>query len=101
MFKKILALSMILGSMIFTVSSAEAKTTAENLKAAVETNVAPQWQRNRNRNRNRNVNRRARVYTRTRIVRIGGRYYREVWQYRALPNGRTTTRLLSRTRIYR
>jgi hypothetical protein len=96
MLKKFLALSMILGSMVFTASAAEAKTS--NAVSAASSNVAPQWQQNR---RWRNNNRRARVYTRTRIVRIGGRYYREVWQYRVLPNGRTTTRLLSRTRIYR
>jgi hypothetical protein len=100
MLKKFLALSMILGSMVFTVSTAEAKTSTANAAASVELNAAPQWQNNQNR-RWRNNNRRARVYTRTRIVRIGGRYYREVWQYRVLPNGRTNTRLLSRTRIYR
>ena len=100
MLKKFLALSMILGSMVFTASAAEA-TTTNNVAGSVEVNAAPQWRQNRNRNRRWNDNRRVRVVNRTRIVRIGGRYYREVWQYRYMPNGRVTTRLISRTRVYR
>lgn len=75
--------------------TAEAKTLAAN--SVSESSAEPQWQRRNNRR----YNRRARVVTRTRTVRIRGRLYREVWQYRYLPNGRVTTRLLSRTRIYR
>ncbi len=92
--KKILALSLLLGSSVLFVSSAEAKTTAntaENISSTVELNAAQQrlWQQNR----------RVRVVTRTRIVRVGYRTYREVVQYRYRPNGRVTVRVLSRTRI--
>jgi len=98
MLKKFLALSMILGSMTFAVISAEAKTATENLSSAVELNAAPQWQRNRNQNR-RWRNNRVRVVNTTRIVRVGRRVYRETIQTRYLPNGRTTSRVISRVRI--
>ncbi len=101
--KKLLALSLLLGSMLFTVSSVEAKTaSSEN---AVELNIVQQknknWQKNRQYNQNRRYNQRrqAQVITRTRFVRVGGRLYREVYQIRYLPNGRTSTRLLGRTRV--
>jgi len=93
--KKFLALSLLLGASIMFVPSAEAKTgakTTENLNSAIEFNAsatAQRWQRNR----------RVRVVTRTRIVRVGYRTYREVVQYRYFGNGRVTTRVLSRTRI--
>lgn len=94
--RKFLALSLLLGSMAFAASSVvEAKTTGENAKNAVEPNAAQQygrWQRNKR-------NRRARVVTRTRIIRIGGRLYRETYQIRYLPNGRTQIRILSRVRV--
>jgi hypothetical protein len=96
MFKKFLALTMILGSMTFAVVSAEAKTTAEKLSAAIELNAAPQWQRNQNR---RWRNNRVRVVNTTRIVRVGRRIYRETIQTRYLPNGRTQTRVISRVRV--
>jgi hypothetical protein len=38
--KKFLALSLLLGSIIFTVSSVEAKTTSENTKNAIEISTA-------------------------------------------------------------
>ena len=94
--KKFLALSVLLCSSIMFVPSAEAKT-AESIGSAVElnTSVAPQFQRNRQWQRNRRV----RIVTRTRIVRVGYRTYREVVQYRYFGNGRVTARVLSRTRI--
>jgi hypothetical protein len=94
--KKFLALSLLLGSAVMFVPSAEAKAaTPETINSAIELNAssAPQWQRNRR------WNRRARVVTRTRIVRTGYRTYREVVQYRYRPNGSVTVRVLSRTRI--
>lgn len=90
---------MVLGSMIFTVSSAEAKTSNVSAHSAVEITAAPQWQRNRNRNRNRSYNSRVRVVNTTRIVRVGRRVYRETIQTRYLPNGRTMSRIISRIRI--
>lgn len=44
-------------------------------------------------------NHRVRVVTRTQIVRIRGRVFRETYQVRYLPNGRTQTILISRVRI--
>lgn len=40
-----------------------------------------------------------RIVNRTRIVRSSGRTYRETIQIRYQPNGRTTTRVISRVRI--
>lgn len=48
---------------------------------------------------NRRNDRRVRVTTQTRTVRVGRRVYRETYQIRHLPNGRTQTRLISRVRI--
>lgn len=58
---------------------------------------APQWQGRRDRWDRRN--RRAHVYTQTRLVRYGRRIFRETYQIRYLPNGRTVTRLISRVRV--
>ena len=102
MIKKLFALSLILGSMVFAIPTAEAKTLSEN---SVETNnIQKGWQQN-NRRKNRwkknriYIQRSTRVVTRTRFVYINGRRYREIWQYKYLPNGRVETRLLGRTRI--
>jgi hypothetical protein len=95
MLKKFLILSMILGSMIFGISStAEAKTSN-----SIGSNGEPQWQKNQKNNRRWRNNSRARVVTRTRFIYINGRRYREIWQYKYLPNGRVERRLLGRTRV--
>jgi hypothetical protein len=80
------------------VASSEAKATEVSHGASiVVANAAPQWQREGN---NRRYNRRgARVITRSRVVRFGRRVYRETYQVRYLPNGRTNTRLINRVRI--
>lgn len=97
--KKFLALTLVLGSSVMFVPSVQAKTTAKTSTALIEANAAETQiytQRRRDRRWNQ---RRARVVTRTRIVRVGRATYREVVQYRYLPNGRVTVRVLSRTRI--
>lgn len=86
------------------VMPAEAKTTANsNEVATVAANAAPQWQRHRRweRRENRRWDRRynTRAVTRSRIVRVGRRVYRETYVVRYFPNGRVDTRLISRTRI--
>lgn len=91
--KKFLALTLLLGASIVFVPSIEAKT---NNALALNNSAAPQI---RIQLGNRQRNRRARVVTRTRIVRVGFRTYREVVQYRYRPNGTVTTRVLSRTRV--
>lgn len=96
MIKKFLALSLMLGFAVLFMPATEAKAADKNAASLIEANAAsPQryYQRQR-------INRRgARIVTRTRIVRVGYRTYREVVQYRYLPNGRVTVRVLSRTRI--
>ncbi len=96
--KKLLALALTLGSIGFSASSADAKTTELSVSTAASANaVAPQW-RNQRRWGRRN-NRRAMVSTQTRLVRYGRAIYRETYQVRYLPNGRTITRLISRVRV--
>jgi hypothetical protein len=90
--KKILALSLLLVSGAIFVPSAEAKDISGSAAAL---NVEPQriYQTRR-------INRRGvRIVNRTRIVRVGRQRYREVVQYRYLPNGRVNVRVISRTRI--
>ena len=92
MMKKILALTLLLGTSVIFVPAAET-----NSAVSLEANASPQIYTQR---RNQRWNRRgARIVTRTRIIRSGYRTYREVVQYRYSPNGRVTARVLSRTRI--
>jgi hypothetical protein len=94
--KKFLALSLLLGSSIMAVPASEAKAAEKTTAITLEANASPQIYE---RTQRRRWNRRARVVTRTRIVRVGYRTYREVVQYRYRPNGSVTVRVLSRTRI--
>ena len=101
--KRVLGIAFALLTLGFVVPT-EAKTTANsNEIATVAANAAPQWQRNRRweRRENRRWDRRynTRAVTRSRIVRVGRRVYRETYVVRYLPNGRVDTRLISRTRI--
>ena len=98
MLKKFLALSMILGSMVFAASSVEAKTSNENGASAIVLNASPQWQMNR-RNNQRGNQRTVRIVVRT--VRRGRTLYRETYRVVTRRNGQTTTTLVSRTRISR
>ena len=93
--KRLLGLTLSLASICFVASPAEAKAaepSAAPTSAAAASTAAPQWRRG-------GYNRRARVYTTTRLVRRGRRVYRETYQIRYLPNGRTVTRLISRVRV--
>ena len=60
--------------------------------------ASAQWQRDR---WGRRVYRRhsVRRVTTSRVIRVGRRLYRETYLVTYLPNGRTNTRLLSRSRI--
>ncbi|HEX6622760.1 MAG TPA: hypothetical protein VF064_03555 [Pyrinomonadaceae bacterium] len=84
-----------MASICFVASPAEAKAepSAASASAAAASTAAPQWRQGRYNRR------RARVYTTTRLVRRGRRVYRETYQIRYLPNGRTVTRLISRVRV--
>ena len=102
--KKLLALALSLASLGFIASAAEAMTTEASISPATTvaaSAAAPQRQRQRwwdRRNDRRNV-RRVRTVTQTRLVRNGRQVYRETYQVRYLPNGRTQTRLISRVRV--
>jgi len=95
--KKFLALTMILGSSILFVPSIEAKTNNAN-SLALNNSVDPQI---RVQIGGRQRNRRTRIVTRTRIVRQGRWTYRETYRITYLPNGRTRTQIISRTRVRR
>ncbi len=90
MLKKFLTLSLLVGSAIIFVPSAEAKTVASEVSNA----STIQWQRNRRGNQ-----RSVRIITRT--VRRGRWLYRETYRVVTNRNGRTTTTLINRVRISR
>ena len=97
--KKFLGLILTLASVGFATTSAEAKAAGpSNSAAAVNVSkaapAAVQWRNRRNWGR-----RRARVTTQTRLVRRGRQVWRETYQVRYMPNGRTVTRLISRVRV--
>ena len=95
--KKFLVLSLMLGSIALVATSVQASTTS------AATSVDPQIRvqiggQNRN---NRRVNRRVQTRTYTRIVGYGRNRFRETVRVMYLPNGRTRTQVISRTRIGR
>jgi len=97
--KKFLALTLTLASVGLAATAAEAKTAGPSNSMAVVSKAAAapaavQWRNRRTYGRNR-----VRVTTQSRLVRVGRRVYRETYQVRYLPNGRTTTRLISRVRV--
>ena len=96
--RKILALMLTVAS-FGLVTAAEAKTSGSTISSATgiasSSPMAAQFQRGR-----RGWGRgRARVATQTRLVRAGRHVYRETYQVRYLPNGRTQTRLISRVQV--
>lgn len=96
--KRLMALALSLAALGFVASPAEAKVAgaAASAAAAASAPAAAQW---RNRRWDRRNNRRVRTVTQSRLVRVGRRVYRETYQIRYLPNGRTQTRLISRVRV--
>lgn len=95
--KRVLGLAFALLTLGFVVP-AEAKTSEiSHENATVTANAVPQW--GRYRNDRRYDRRRARTVRRSRVVRYGRRVYREIYAVTYYANGRTDTRLISRTRI--
>jgi len=95
--KKIIGLSLIVGSLAFAVPAAEAKIGTASANAAdpqIRVQIGPQ--RNR-----RWRNNRVYVTTTTRIVGFGRNRFREVIRVTHYPNGRVSTQVISRTRIGR
>jgi hypothetical protein len=97
--KKLLILTFVAVSLVFAEPSAQAKTTnfseSVNNSTVAVSNAVQIYRQNRRNNRYQ----RARTFNQTRYVRYGRRTYREVYRVRYLPNGRVTTRLVSRTRV--
>ncbi|HEY0322679.1 MAG TPA: hypothetical protein VGC66_17125 [Pyrinomonadaceae bacterium] len=98
--KKLLALTLSLASMVFVAPSTEAKVRdgASSQTTIVGAESIPQQRRNPGIWGRRN-NRRAHVTTQTRLVRYGRQLFRETYQVRYLPNGRTQVMLISRVRV--
>jgi hypothetical protein len=95
--KKLLGVVLALASMGVVGIASEAKANEASVKAVtIAANASPQWERDR---RGRRYNNRRRSVTRTRVVRVGRRLYRETYVVRYLPNGRIHTQLISRVRI--
>jgi hypothetical protein len=83
-----------IGTVSFAVAAPEpsAPTAAATI---TEPGFEPQtWNNRRNR-----LNRGRRTVTRTRIIRVRGRIYRETYRITYLPNGRTRTTIIRRVRI--
>jgi hypothetical protein len=101
--KRLLAFALSLASIGFVASPAEAKLDKSAVSSGVTISAnapEPQWQnRGRRRGWGRRSHRGVRVTTQTRFVRLGRRLYRETYQVRFLPNGRTQTTLISRVRV--
>jgi len=90
--RKLLVLSLMLVASVIAIPSVEAKTTAVTAAAGPQIRVQIGG---------RQRNRRIRTVTKTRIVRTRFGTFREVYRITYLPNGRTRTTVISRTRIRR
>jgi len=91
---KLIAGAIALGGLMAVVPVAEAAVPAVKTESSIVRSAhAPQVWRDRDRYRGR------RVVTRTRVVRVGLRRYRETYRTVYLPNGRVRTTVVSRIRI--
>ena len=97
--KRVLGIALALSTLGF-VPVAQAKAAGVQQNSTITASSAPQWQRDRyGRRYDRRYNNRRRSVTRSRLVRYGRRLYRETYVVTYWPNGRTDTRLISRTRV--
>ena len=92
--KRVMGIALALLSLGFVVPAGAA--TVEKQNSTVAATSAAQWQRDRY---GRRYNNRRRSVTRSRLVRYGRRLYRETYVVTYWPNGRSDTRLISRTRV--
>jgi len=102
--KKILGIALAIATLGIG-GSAEAKASdVSQANSTVAASSAAQWQRDRygrrrdDRRYDRRYNRQ-RTVTQSRLVRYGRRVYRETYLVTYYGNGRTNTRLISRTRV--
>lgn len=101
--KKLAAVALSIATLGIGVSAEAKATDVSQQNSTVAASSVPQWQRDRYGRRNdrrydRRYNRQRSV-TRSRLVRYGRRLYRETYLVTYWPNGRTNTRLVSRTRV--
>jgi hypothetical protein len=98
--KKILGLALAIATMGIGVSAEAKASNVSQQNSTAAASSAPQWQRDRSGRRyERRSNNRQRSVTQSRLVRYGRRLYRETYVVTYWPNGRTNTRLISRTRV--
>jgi hypothetical protein len=87
---KLIAGALALGALMAVVPVAEAAVpVVKSVSSIVRTHEPQEWRRQQTR----------RVVTRTRIVRVGFRRYRETYRTVYLPNGRIRTTMVSRVGI--
>jgi len=98
--KKVLGIALAIATLSVGVSAEAKATDVSQQNSTVAASSAPQWQRDRyGRRYERRYENRRRSVTRSRLVRYGRRVYRETYVVTYWPNGRTDTRLISRTRV--
>ena len=98
--KKILGIALAVATLGIGVSAEANASDVSQQNSTVAASSAPQWQRDRyGRRYERRDNYRRRTVTRSRLVRYGRRVYRETYLVTYWGNGRTDTRLISRTRV--
>lgn len=87
---------MLLATFAFTATFASAQSyfPQQNRNDRRDDRRNDRWNDRNNRN-----NRGVRTVTQTRVVRQGFRTYRETVQIKYFPNGKVTTKVISRTRI--
>ncbi|HKP69562.1 MAG TPA: hypothetical protein VJV05_09780 [Pyrinomonadaceae bacterium] len=89
--KKLIGSALILGSIAVVAPVAEAATSSSVSTTAVSSVQQPErWRYGR---------RASYTVTRTRIVRVGYRRYRETYRTTYFRNGRTQTRVITRVRV--
>ena len=98
--KKILGIALAIATLGIGVSAEAKASDVSQQNSTVAASSAAQWQRDRyGRRYDRRYENRRRTVTRSRLVRYGRRLYRETYLVTYWGNGRTNTRLISRTRV--
>ena len=97
--KKLAAVALSIATLGIGVSAEAKATDVSQQNSTVAASSAPQWQHERYGRRYNRRYKNRRSVTRSRLVRYGRRLYRETYLVTYWPNGRTNTRLISRTRV--
>jgi len=98
--KKVLGIALAIATLGIGVSAEAKASDVSQQNSTVAASSASQWQRDRyGRRYDRRYENRRRSVTQSRLVRQGRRLYRETYVVTYWPNGRTETRLISRTRV--